>query len=137
MRTANLAGLTVSAQGLGCMGMSQSYGPGDDAESKATLLRAIELGITLFDTADVYGTTGAGGFGANETLLGETLAGRREEFALATKCGIQDIVPGTATRFRLSGAPAYIREACDASLRRLRTNHIDLYYLHRVDPQTP
>src|SRR5262249_6532770 len=75
MRTANLGPLSVSAQGLGCTGMSQSYGPGDDAESKATLLRALELGVTLFDTADVYGTTGAGGFGANETLLGQTLAG--------------------------------------------------------------
>jgi aryl-alcohol dehydrogenase-like predicted oxidoreductase len=137
MRTANLGPLSVSAQGLGCMGMSQSYGPGDDAESKATLLRALELGITLFDTADVYGTTGAGGFGANETLLGETLAGRRDEFVLATKCGIQSIVPGTAARFVLSATPDYVRSACDASLRRLQTDHIDLYYLHRVDPQTP
>jgi len=137
MRTANLGPLSVSAQGLGCMGMSQSYGPGDDAESTATLLRALELGITLFDTADVYGTTGAGGFGANETLLGQTLAGRRGEFVLATKCGIADIVPGTAARFALNGSPDYIRAACDASLRRLQTDHIDLYYLHRVDPQTP
>src|SRR6266536_3391636 len=111
MRTANLGPLWVSAQGLGCMGMSQSYGPGDDAESKATLLRALELGVTLFDTADVYGTTGAGGFGANEALLGETLAGRRDEFVLATKCGIKDIVPGTAARFELSGTPDYIRSA--------------------------
>jgi aryl-alcohol dehydrogenase-like predicted oxidoreductase len=137
MRTANLGPLSVSVQGLGCMGMSQSYGPGDDAESTATLLRALELGITLFDTADVYGTTGAGGFGANETLLGQTLAGRRDEFVLATKCGIQDIVPGTAARFVLNGSPDYIRAACDASLRRLQTDHIDLYYLHRVDPHTP
>jgi aryl-alcohol dehydrogenase-like predicted oxidoreductase len=119
------------------MGMSQSYGPSDDAESKATLLRALELDITLFDTADVYGTTGAGGFGANEMLLGQTLAGRRDEFVLATKCGIQDILPGASVRFALSATPDYIRAACDASLRRLQTDHIDLYYLHRVDPQTP
>lgn len=137
MRTANLGPLSVSAQGLGCMGMSQSYGAGDDTESKATLLRALELGITLFDTADVYGRTGAGGFGANETLLGQTLAGRRDEFVLATKCGIQDILPGASVRFALNGRPDYIRAACDASLRRLQTDHIDLYYLHRVDPQTP
>jgi len=137
MRTANLGPLSVSAQGLGCMRMSQSYGPGDDAESKATLQRALELGVTLFDTADVYGTTGAGGFGANETLLGQTLAGRRDEFVLATKCRIQDILPGTSVRFALSATPDYIRAACDASLRRLQTDHIDLYYLHRVDPQTP
>jgi aryl-alcohol dehydrogenase-like predicted oxidoreductase len=130
-------GLTVSAQGLGCMGMSQSYGPADDAESKATLDRALELGITLFDTADVYGATGAGGFGANERLLGDTLAGRRDEFVLATKCGIQDIVPGGTTRFQLGASPDYVRSACDASLQRLQTDHIDLYYLHRVDPQTP
>src|SRR5690242_4684876 len=137
MRAAKLGDLTVSAQGLGCMGMSQSYGPGDDSESKATLLRALELGVTFFDTADVYGTTGAGGFGTNERLLGQTLADRRDEFVLATKCGIQDIVPGTAARFQLNGTPEYIRSACDASLQRLRTDHIDLYYLHRVDPNTP
>lgn len=137
MRAAKLGDLTVSAQGLGCMGMSQSYGPGDDTESKATLLRALELGVTFFDTADVYGTTGAGGFGTNEKLLGQTLADRRDEFVLATKCGIQDIVPGTAARFRLNGTPEYIRSACDASLQRLQTDHIDLYYLHRVDADTP
>ncbi len=139
MRTVNLGGLglTVSAQGLGCMGMSQSYGPGDDAESKATLNRALELGVTLFDTADVYGTTGSGGFGANETLIGDTLADRRDEFILATKCGIADILPGGSVRFQLRATPDYIRSACDASLRRLRTDYIDLYYLHRVDPQTP
>ena len=90
MRTVNLAGLglTVSVQGLGCMGMSQSYGPGDDEESKATLNRALDLGVTLFDTADVYGTTGSGGFGANETLIGDALADRRDEFVLASKFGI-------------------------------------------------
>ena len=137
MRTAQLGELTVSAQGLGCMGMSQSYGPGDDTESAATLLRALELGVTLFDTSDVYGTTGAGGFGANETLLGRTLTGRRDELVLATKCGIRDIVRGTAARFVLDGTPDYLRAACDASLRRLQTDHIDLYYLHRVDPNTP
>jgi aryl-alcohol dehydrogenase-like predicted oxidoreductase len=129
-------GLVVSAQGLGCMGMSQSYGLPDDTASANTLHRAVDLGVTFLDTADVYGTTGAGGFGANERLLGSALASRRDEFVLATKCGIRNIV-ATPARFELDASPEYVRAACDASLRRLRTDHIDLYYLHRVDPRTP
>jgi aryl-alcohol dehydrogenase-like predicted oxidoreductase len=136
MRTANLGGLSVSAQGLGCMGMSQSYGPSDDTMSSATLNRALDLGVTLFDTANVYGATGIYGFGANEKLLGYALKDRRDEFNLATKCGIQDIVPG-GQRFELGASPDYIRQACEDSLKRLRTDRIDLYYLHRVDPKTP
>jgi aryl-alcohol dehydrogenase-like predicted oxidoreductase len=142
MRTVNLGsqGLTTSVQGLGCMGMSQSYGPADDSVSIATIDRALELGVTLLDTADVYGATGIYGFGANEKLLGYALSrseGLRDQVTLATKCGIQDIRPETATRFQLGASPAYVEQACDASLTRLRTDHIDLYYLHRVDPETP
>ncbi|MEO5876120.1 MAG: aldo/keto reductase [Streptosporangiaceae bacterium] len=136
MRTANLGGLTVSAQGLGCMGMSQSYGPSDDTTSIATLNRALDLGVTLLDTSDVYGTTGIYGFGANEKLLGFALDKRRDEFTLATKVGIQDIAP-TGKGFVLGASADYIKQACEASLRRLRTDRIDLYYLHRVDPKTP
>ena len=139
MRTVALGGqgLTVSAQGLGCMGMSQAYGPSDDTSSIATLHRALELGVTFLDTANVYGATGIYGFGANEKLLGYALRGRRDEVTLATKCGIQGITPGARSRFQLGADPEYVRSACDASLRRLGTDHIDLYYLHRVDPRTP
>ena len=110
------------------MGMSQSYGVPDDAESIETIHRALDLGITFFDTADVYG------LGANESLLARALADRRHEIVLATKCGI---VAGAGRPMGVDGSPAHIRKACDDSLARLRTDVIDLYYLHRVDRQVP
>ena len=122
-------GPMVSAIGLGCMGMSQSYGPGDDEESIRTVHRALDLGVTFLDTADIYGR------GANERLVGQAIAGRRDEVVLATKCAI---VPGRdGMPNSVDGSPAHVREACDESLRRLGVDVIDLYYLHRVDPQTP
>ncbi len=111
------------------MGMSQSYGVPDDAESIATLERALELGVTLFDTADIYGPY------TNEELLGRFLRDRREEVVLATKCGFLPGAPGSPSG--IDGSPEHIRGACDASLRRLGVRTIDLYYLHRVDPKTP
>jgi aryl-alcohol dehydrogenase-like predicted oxidoreductase len=110
------------------MGMSQSYGPGNDDESIRTLERAMDLGVTFFDTADVYGR------GANETLVGRAIRGRRHELVLATKCGI---VPGPAGPTGVDGSPAHVRESCDASLARLQVDVIDLYYLHRVDSKVP
>jgi aryl-alcohol dehydrogenase-like predicted oxidoreductase len=134
-------GLTVSAQGLGCMGMSQSYGEPDEAGSIATLHRALELGVTFWDTANVYGATGPGGFGANELLLSQVLAEHRDEVTLATKMGIGGINPdvdaSTGRRFTLSATPEEVRRRCEESLTRLGTDRIDLYYLHRVDPDTP
>jgi aryl-alcohol dehydrogenase-like predicted oxidoreductase len=121
-------GLEVSALGLGCMGMSQSYGPLDDNESIATLHRALELGVTFFDTAEAYGPF------TNEDLIGRSLEGKRDRVVLATKFGFrfdgQKLV-GTDSR------PEHIREVAEASLRRLRTDHIDLFYQHRVDPGVP
>jgi aryl-alcohol dehydrogenase-like predicted oxidoreductase len=119
-------GPSVSAMGLGCMSMSQAYGTRDDAESLRTLRRALDLGVTFLDTADVYGE------GHNETLVGEGIKGRRPEVFLATKCGILH-----GGRKGLDGSPEYIHSACEASLKRLGTDVIDLYYLHRKDPKTP
>ncbi|MFJ9870826.1 aldo/keto reductase [Streptomyces sp. NPDC101165] len=128
-------GLRVSAQGLGCMGMSQSYGVGNDEESIRTIHRALDLGVTLIDTANVYGATGLYGVGANEKLVGYALRERRDEVTLATKCGIVDVKPGTGMVLRAD--PDYIRGCIDESLERLGVDHVDLYYLHRVDPKTP
>ena len=127
-RRLGVRGPSVSAIGLGCMGMSQAYSPPrDDTESTRTIHRALELGITLFDTADAYEQ------GVNEALLGRALEGRRSQVVLATKCGI---VPGASGYpMDLDGSPAHVKAACEASLSRLRTEVIDLYYLHRVDPQ--
>ncbi|MGD9694211.1 MAG: aldo/keto reductase [Thermoleophilia bacterium] len=124
-----LGDLEVSVQGLGCMGMSQSYGARDDAESIATIHRALDLGVTLLDTADVYGA------GENERLVGRAIAGRRDEAVLATKFGNVSI--SAESGFVIRGDPEYVRRACDASLRRLGVDHIDLYYQHRVDPTVP
>ena len=130
-------GLTVSAQGLGCMGMSQSYGEADEKTSIATLHRALELGVTFWDTANVYGDAGPGGFGANERLLATVLAEHRDEVTLATKMGINGINREGGIRFSLGATPDDVRRRCEESLERLGTDHIDLYYLHRVDPDTP
>ncbi|GGT14046.1 MULTISPECIES: aldo/keto reductase [Streptomyces] len=126
--TRRLGTLAVSAQGLGCMGMSHGYGATDDTQSIATLRHALDLGVTLLDTADFYGS------GHNEELIGKAVAGRRDEVVLATKFGFANRL-GEPTRVR--GDAAYVRQACEASLRRLGVDHIDLYYQHRVDPQVP
>ncbi|MDB4953818.1 MAG: aldo/keto reductase [Myxococcales bacterium] len=128
-RTLGRSGLEVGAIGLGCMGMSEFYGPGDEAESIATIHRAIELGVTLLDTADMYGPY------TNEELVGRAIKGKRNKIALATKFGI---VRGADPAQRaINGRPEYVRAACDASLERLGVDVIDLYYQHRVDPATP
>ena len=125
-------GPEVTALGLGCMGMSHAYGTPDDDESIATIHRALDLGVDFLDTADVYGA------GANETLVGKALRGRRDGVVLATKCGITHQASSKMSGLSgLDARPEYVREACDASLRRLGVDVIDLYYLHRVDPKTP
>jgi aryl-alcohol dehydrogenase-like predicted oxidoreductase len=121
--------LTVSTLGLGCMGMSEFYGTADETEAVATISRALDLGVTFLDTADMYGPF------TNEELVGKAIAGRRDEVQLATKFGNERRPDGT--RVGINGRPDYVRAACDASLRRLGVDHIDLYYQHRVDRSVP
>src|SRR5256885_5395112 len=121
--------LTVSAEGLGCMGMSEFYGSRDEAESVATIRRALDIGVTFLDTADMYGPF------INEELVGTAIADRRDEVQLATKFG--NMRGPNGERLGINGSPDYVRNACDASLRRMGVEHIDLYYQHRVDPDTP
>ena len=119
----------VSAIGLGCMGMSQSYGSPNEVQGVSTIHRALELGVSFLDTADIYGPF------TNEELVGRAIEGRRNEVVLATKCGI--VPSGTGGTTTLDGSPQHIRAACEASLRRLKVSTIDVYYLHRVDPKVP
>jgi aryl-alcohol dehydrogenase-like predicted oxidoreductase len=127
-RTLGNSGLVVSMQGLGCMGMSQSYGKADPDESVATIHRALDLGVTFLDTANVYGD------GHNETLVGKAIAGRRDEIVLATKFTLARDGDGA---IQIDGRPENVHACIDASLKRLGTDHVDLYYQHRVDPKVP
>ncbi|HSP65278.1 MAG TPA: aldo/keto reductase, partial [Candidatus Deferrimicrobium sp.] len=131
MRRRTLGELEVSAIGLGCMGMSDFYGSAadrDEAEAIATIHRALELGVDLLDTADMYGPF------TNEQLVGRAIAGRRDRVVLATKFGFERRADGSQT---INGSPEYVHRACEASLQRLGTDHIDLYYQHRVDSDVP
>jgi aryl-alcohol dehydrogenase-like predicted oxidoreductase len=129
MQIRQLRDLTVSAQGLGCMGMSEFYGTGDQAEAERTIQRALDLGVTFLDTADMYGPF------TNERLVGQAIAGRRDEVTLATKFGNERGEDGSF--IRINGTPEYVHRACDASLQRLGVDVIDLYYQHRVDTTVP
>ena len=129
MQIRQLRDLSVSAQGLGCMGMSEFYGTGDQAEAEATIHRALDLGVTFLDTADMYGPF------TNEQLVGQAIAGRRDEVVLATKFGNERREDGSFVG--INGRPEYVHRACDASLQRLGVDVIDLYYQHRVDTQVP
>jgi aryl-alcohol dehydrogenase-like predicted oxidoreductase len=129
-RTLGTQGLTVAAQGLGCMGMSEFYGSTDEGEAVATIHRALDLGVTLLDTSDAYGPH------TNEQLVGRAIADRRDEVVVATKFGIQRDPNDPSVR-GINGRPEYVHRACDASLRRLAVEYIDLYYQHRVDPDVP
>ena len=129
METRKLGSLSVPPLGLGCMGMSEFYGATDDAESIATIHRAIELGVTFLDTADMYGPF------KNEELVGRAIADKRDRVVLATKFGNERRPDGSW--LGINGRPEYVRSACEASLRRLGVDHIDLYYQHRVDKRVP
>src|SRR5919197_4303440 len=124
-------GLEVSAQGLGCMGMTYAYGAGDEESGVATIHRALELGVTFLDTAEIYGPYD------NEQLVGRAMAGRRDEVELATKFGFSFDPDDPYAARGLDGSPENVRRACEGSLERLGTDHIDLYYQHRVDPDVP
>ena len=128
-RTLGTAGLSVSALSLGCMGMSEFYGPTDEQEALATIDRALELGITMLDTADVYGPR------TNEVLVGKAVKGRRDSVIIATKFGI--VRTDDPSYRAVNGRPEYVKASCDGSLKRLGIDTIDLYYQHRVDPNTP
>ena len=129
MKKRMLGELEVSAIGLGCMGMSDFYGPRNDEESIAVIRRALDIGVTFIDTADMYGPF------TNEVLVGKAIAGRRDEVVLATKFGNERKADGSWVG--INGKPEYVRAACDASLLRLGVDHIDLYYQHRVDRTVP
>src|SRR5947207_10641968 len=129
MKQRKLGSLTVSAIGLGCMGMSEFYGSTDDAQSMATIHRALDLSVNFLDTADMYGPF------TNEQLVGRAVRGRRDEVVLATKFGNERNPDGSWVG--INGRPDYVRKACDASLQRLGVDYIDLYYQHRVDAKTP
>jgi len=131
LRTLGPNGPEVSAIGLGCMGMSAFYGASDEQESRATIARALDLGCNFLDTSDLYGPH------TNEELVGSAISSRRDEVFLATKFGIKLVKEDDPINRTVDGSPQYVREACEGSLRRLGVEHIDLYYQHRVDPNTP